>query len=50
MPYVNKFWKRQNDWRVRKKKKVKIVWKIGEKCLSLQRQNIRCDYAAECGE
>ena len=27
-----------------------IIWKINEKCLSLQRQNNSFDYAAECGE
>jgi hypothetical protein len=32
------------------KNKWKIVWKINEKYLSLQRQNISFDYAAECGE
>jgi hypothetical protein len=32
----------ENKWRK--------VWKITEKSLSLQRQNISFDYAAECGE
>ncbi len=26
------------------------IWKISEKYLSLQRQNVCFDYAAECGE
>ena len=29
---------------------MRIIWKIREKKLSLQRQNISFDYAAECGE
>jgi hypothetical protein len=34
--------KTENKW--------KTIWKISEKCLSLQRQNVCFDYAAECGE
>ena len=30
--------------------KLKIIWKISENCLSLHRQNVCFDYAAECGE
>ena len=32
------------------RKKCEKSWKITEKCLSLQHQNISFDYAAECGE
>ena len=34
--------KTENKW--------KNIWKISEKYLSLQRQNVCFDYAAECGE
>ena len=37
------------NYRVNRKKMEK-VWKININFLSLQRQNICCDYAAECGE
>ena len=33
-----------------KQKTCKKIWKIRKKCLSLQRQNLCFDYAAECGE
>jgi hypothetical protein len=41
-----------NKWALSKKNenKWRIIWKINEKCLSLQRQNNSFDYAAECGE
>ena len=29
---------------------MRIIWKINGKFLSLQRQNVCFDYAAECGE